>query len=106
MQYQLLIIGWVEGVEPYELVLNRVTLSLIYLFFSLNHWVFSWNYFRAACLFKLSFGDHSIESCNTITERKKTLRNANYAAYIIICLCCSTMIAIALAQVDDKLLFL
>ena len=54
------------------------------IFFGLNHWIFSWHYFEAACLFGLSFREHSIESLDRLKQRKNLLKKANIAALISI----------------------
>lgn len=41
---------------------SKFPIALLTTLFALNHWIFCWHYFQAACLLKLSFGDRTIEN--------------------------------------------
>ena len=74
---------------------HRVTLILVQFCFALNHWIFTWHYFEAACLFKLCFGDHDISSLNYINRRKQILKVVNIVAWTIMIVFCVVMTSIA-----------
>ena len=60
----------------------RVSAILGNFFFAMNHWIFTWLYFSTACLFKLSFGEHSVESLQRLMKRKRCLTVASVLAYL------------------------
>ena len=60
----------------------RVSAILGNFFFAMNHWIFTWLYFSTACLFKLSFGEHSVESLQRLMKRKRCLTMASVLAYL------------------------
>ena len=60
----------------------RVSAILGNFFFAMNHWIFTWLYFSTACLFKLSFGEHSVESLERLMKRKRCLTLASGLAYL------------------------
>ena len=49
----------------------------------LNHWIFTWHYFEAACLFKLSFSSRSYVTLEKLDRRKKILQVVNVSALVL-----------------------
>lgn len=72
----------------------RIPFALLYTFFAINHWIFCWHYFQAACLFKSTFGQHSFESLERLEKRKKNFRIVNIIFIVDTCLICGSFILI------------
>ena len=83
--------------------INWVVYTLVCVVFALNHWIFSWHYFEAACLFRLSFGEHSTTSIERLKKRKKLLRWANFVTLTSICMISGTEAIMTYMEIhEDK----
>ena len=51
--------------------------------FVITHWIFAWHYFKVACIFKLSFLDHTLDSLMKLQKRTKML-NIIFAVTLMI----------------------
>ena len=80
----------------------RVSAILGQFFFLVNHWIFTWLYFSTACLFKLSFGEHSVESIRQLKKRKRCLTLASILAYSFFISICIYLVILA---VKDQNIF-
>ena len=47
-----------------ESVFTNVCIVLNATFFSLNHWIFTWHFFEAAQMFKLTFSEQTYKTLN------------------------------------------
>ena len=79
-----------------ESTYDYVSLVLQGFLFASNHWIFSWHYFSAAYLFRLTFWDHDVESIYRLQKRKKVLKVINISAQVTIFIISVTLILLAI----------
>ena len=58
-------------------------------FFALNHWIFTWHFFEAAQMFKLTYSEQTYSTLNQINRRKRILSCLNISGYLFLFLLCS-----------------